>query len=43
MAPEQANREGYDNSIDWWAVGIMLYEMVVGCNPFNKKNLAMSQ
>ena len=25
MAPEMLNRAGYDKSIDWWAVGIMMY------------------
>ena len=34
MAPEMINRSGYDKSIDWWAVGIMMYEMLIGCNPF---------
>ena len=34
MAPEMINRNGYDKSVDWWAVGIMMYEMLVGCNPF---------
>ena len=34
MAPEMINRAGYDKSIDWWAVGIMMYEMLIGCNPF---------
>lgn len=33
MAPEQWNVEGIDHRVDLWAVGIMLYEMVVGAHP----------
>lgn len=43
MAPEMINGIGYDKGIDWWAVGIMIYEMLVGCNPFNIENVNMSQ
>ena len=35
MAPEMINKKGYDKSVDWWAVGIMIYMMLIGCNPFN--------
>lgn len=34
MSPEMINRNGYDKNVDWWAVGIMMYEMLIGCNPF---------
>ena len=42
MAPEMINNMKYDKSIDWWAVGVMMYEMLVGCNPFNVGDLSMS-
>ena len=35
MAPEQLKEEAYNKSVDWWAVGIMLYELLFGDNPFN--------
>ena len=25
---------GYSQSCDWWSVGVIFYEMVVGCPPF---------
>ena len=40
MAPEMLarSRAGYDKSIDWWAVGILLYEMLTGATPFFNEN-----
>jgi serine/threonine protein kinase len=38
MAPEQLNGEKYTKSVDWWAIGIMLYELLFGYNPFNKED-----
>lgn len=34
MAPEMVNGCGHDWSIDWWALGGMLYEIVLGYPPF---------
>ena len=42
MAPEQLSGDEYDKSIDWWAVGIILYEMLYGVNPFDLKNENLS-
>ena len=32
--PEMINKEGYNKSIDFWQIGIFLYEMLTGCTPF---------
>jgi len=34
MAPEIVSGEGYDESVDWWALGILIYELLVGDVPF---------
>jgi len=49
MAPElfKATEVGYSYAIDWWALGVLIYEMLVGYPPFynssadNKKLIAM--
>nr|XP_021406031.2 microtubule-associated serine/threonine-protein kinase 1 [Lonchura striata domestica] len=34
IAPEVILRQGYGKPVDWWAMGIVLYEFLVGCVPF---------
>ncbi|KAK0428660.1 hypothetical protein QR680_010935 [Steinernema hermaphroditum] len=34
IAPEVILRQGYGNPVDWWALGIILYEFLVGIVPF---------
>ncbi|KAG8689500.1 camp-dependent protein kinase catalytic subunit [Ceratobasidium sp. 394] len=34
LAPEIVNQRPYNKSVDWYAVGILLYEMLAGCPPF---------
>lgn len=38
MAPEIILKKGYNFMVDWWSLGILLYEIVVGAPPFNDRN-----
>ena len=38
LAPEMVNEQGHDFTIDWWALGVLIYEMLVGIPPFFHKN-----
>jgi protein kinase X len=35
LAPEIILNKGHSKPVDWWTLGILLYEMVVGIDPFN--------
>uniref|UniRef100_A0A0D6R3P3 non-specific serine/threonine protein kinase n=1 Tax=Araucaria cunninghamii TaxID=56994 RepID=A0A0D6R3P3_ARACU len=34
VAPEVLSRTGHDFAVDWWALGVLLYEMLYGTTPF---------
>lgn len=34
MSPEMVSLQGYDRGLDWWALGIITYEMICGYPPF---------
>ncbi|KAL4563552.1 hypothetical protein LXL04_027595 [Taraxacum kok-saghyz] len=34
VAPEVASGQSHGNAVDWWALGIFIYEMTYGCTPF---------
>lgn len=40
IAPEVLQDHSYTESCDWWSVGVILYEMLVGCPPFCSRNPA---
>jgi serum/glucocorticoid-regulated kinase 2 len=38
LAPEMLIGNGHNQMVDWWALGILLYEMLVGIPPFFHRN-----
>jgi len=34
IAPEMLRGEAYTQSIDWWAIGVLLFELLTGSTPF---------
>ena len=38
VAPEVLNKKGYGPEIDWWSVGVIFFEMLIGYAPFCSKH-----
>ncbi|KAI9023796.1 kinase-like domain-containing protein [Phycomyces nitens] len=38
LAPEIIRSKGYSKAVDWWSLGVLIYEMLVGEPPFVDKN-----
>jgi serine/threonine protein kinase len=34
LAPEILEETGHSFPVDWWSIGILTYELMVGCPPF---------
>ncbi|VDN07926.1 unnamed protein product [Thelazia callipaeda] len=36
MAPEvvEPTSDGYDETVDWWSLGVIAFELLTGCSPF---------
>ncbi|CAI7792694.1 unnamed protein product [Closterium sp. NIES-53] len=39
LAPEVLGGKGHGRAVDWWSLGILLFEMVVGVPPFYDRNV----
>ena len=40
LAPEVVSRQRYGKMVDWWALGVIMYEMLHGYPPFEDANVA---
>jgi len=38
LAPEILEGRGYNKNVDWWSLGALIYEMLVGVSPYRVKN-----
>ena len=38
IAPEVIKGNGHTSAVDWWTLGILVYEMLYGTTPFKGKN-----
>lgn len=38
LAPELLLGQGYTKTVDWWTLGVLLYEMMTGLPPFYDEN-----
>lgn len=41
LAPELILKEGYGKAVDWWAFGVLAYEMIQGDSPFRHNSPAV--
>lgn len=39
LAPELLHGQGYTKAVDWWTLGVLLYEMLTGLPPFYDENV----
>ena len=40
IAPEVLQGKQYDRGVDWWALGCLVYEMLIGHSPFKSHDMS---
>jgi serine/threonine kinase 32 len=43
MAPEMFSGSNYSYSVDWWSLGVVLYQLLYGLSPFKEKTVEATQ
>uniref|UniRef100_A0AC34F986 Uncharacterized protein n=1 Tax=Panagrolaimus sp. ES5 TaxID=591445 RepID=A0AC34F986_9BILA len=43
LAPEVISRRGHNHSVDWWSLGVLIYELMTGITPFPGNSAAEVQ
>lgn len=38
IAPEVFTKDGYNETVDWWSLGTIMFEMLMGYPPFSGKD-----
>lgn len=38
LAPEVITNKSYGKAVDWWTLGVIMYEMLIGVPPFYEEN-----
>jgi len=39
VSPEMLDGTGHDKTLDWWALGVLIYELLAGIPPFYSKDV----
>ena len=43
LSPEMIEGKGHDKSVDWWALGVLMYELLTSMTPFFNRNRQLLQ